>query len=128
MSDYTDTKRLKLCIEFKLIGSSSICISPVSVDTKIWEYPNMVFYVCSDGYVFEKSETIKYSVYRLNIPYQVSSKQRREYYIYTFTDDETRYAFVKKLKQNLLEFTKSGFFGHNPEGHVLTYDKFWFVY
>jgi hypothetical protein len=123
-----DPKRLKLCFDIKLIGSSTVQISSVVVDHLIWEYPNKVFYICSDGYVFEKSETIKYSIYRLQVPYQVSTKQRKEYHVYTFTDDETRYAFVKKLKQNLLEFTKSGFFGYNPEGHVLTYNNFWFVY
>jgi len=128
MKEDIDPDRLKLCIDIKLIGSSTIKISPVSVDYKIWEYPNMVFFISSDGYVFEKSEKITYSIYRLKMPYQVSQKQRKDYDVYTFTDDATRYEFVKKLKNNFEEFARSGFFGYNPKSRVLIFKNFWFVY
>ena len=112
----------------KLIGSSTIMISPVVTDPKIWEYPSMVFFICMDGYKFEKSDQIKYSVFGLMIPYKVGDKERNMSHTYTFTDDETRYRFVKKLRDNLVEFTKSGFFGYNPNAHVVTYADKWFVY
>lgn len=120
--------QLRLCFNLRLIGSSTIYISPMVVDPKIWEYPNMVFFTCNNGYVFEKSDTIKYSIYRLTMPFQVGDKERKLYYVYTFTDDETRYAFVRKLRDDLVEFTKSGFFGYNPNARVVTYDDKWFVY
>lgn len=124
-----DVDRIKLCFDIKLIGSSTIQISPVTIDSKIWEYPNMVFFTCNDGYILEKSvDTIKYSAYRLTMPVNVDEKNRKLYHTYTFTDDDTRYQFVKKLKNNLLEFTKSGFFGYNPKARVLTYKNFWFIY
>lgn len=126
--DDRDPKRLKLAIDIKLIGSSTIEISPVVVDHMIWEFPNKVFYICSDGYVFEKSETMRYGIYRLLIPYCVSEKQRKMIDNYTFTDDSTRYQFVKKLRNNFQEFAMSGFFGNNPTARVLTYKNFWFVY
>ena len=128
MNKEIDPARLKLCFDIKLIGSSTIQISPVVIDYKIWEYPNMVFYICNDGYVLEKSQGIKYSIYRLSMPYVISEKQRKMSHVYTFTDDSTRYLFIKKLKNNLIEFTRSGFFGHNPYARVLTYKTFWFVY
>lgn len=121
--------RLKLCFNIKLIGSSAIQISSVAVDNKIWEYQNMVFFICSDGYLFEKSvDNIRYTPYRLIMPANLNEKYRKLYCTYTFVDDKMRYEYLKKLKNNLLEFTKSGFFGYNPKSRVLTYKNFWFVY
>ncbi len=128
MEDNEDMGRMKLCLVIKLVGSSTINISPMVTDTKIWAFPNMVFFTCNNGYVFEKSDKIKYSIYRLTIPYQVGDKERKLSYTYTFTDDETRYAFVRKLRDDLVEFSKSGFFGYNPTARVVTYDDKWFVY
>jgi hypothetical protein len=122
------TGQLRLCFNLRLIGSSTIHISPMVVDPKIWAFPNMVFFTCNNGYVFEKSDKIQYSIYRLIMPYQVGDKERKLSHVYTFTDDETRYAFVRKLRDDLVEFTKSGFFGYNPCARVVTYDDKWFVY
>jgi hypothetical protein len=120
--------RLKLCIDIKLIGSSTIQISPIVVDYKIWEFPNKVFYICNDGYVLEKSDSIKYSIHKLYLPYCVNEKQRKQIDTYTFIDDSIRYIFVKRLRNNFEEFSKSGFFGYNPTARIMTYKNFWFIY
>ena len=123
-----DIGRMKFCFNVRLIGSSTIHISPMVVDPKVWAHPNMVVFICNDGYVFEKSDKIQYSIYRFIMPYQVGDKERKLYHVYTFTDDETRYRFVKKLRDNFIEFARSGFFGYNPTARIVTYDDKWFVY
>jgi len=123
-----DVSRLKMCINIKLVGESGILISPFMTDIAIHKGQNPILYICNDGFVFEKSsDTLKYSPSRLTIPVYTERKDR-EPYSYTFLDNETRYMCLKKLKNHLIEFTSSGYFGKNIYSRILFYDNYWFVY
>ena len=127
--DKRDSEGVKLSFEVKLIGGCSVQIHPIQIHKNIGNFPNSVFYICSNGYVFEKSYyQIKYSQYRLIIPPYIDHNREKVYQVYSFNTDQERYYFLKKLKNDLLEYTKSGAFGYNPQSRVLTYSNFWFVY
>lgn len=123
-----DISRLKICIDVKLIGSSSIKLIPITIDYKIHSFYNSVLFVCKDGFVFEKRpDDITYLFNRLIIPPYINNS-KIIYNGFTFVDDQTRYNALKRLANNLVEFTGSGFFGINPYSRLLTHSNFWFVY
>ena len=123
-----DPARLKLCFQIKLIGGCSMQITPIQIDEVIGNSQNAVLFICSDGYVFEKRfYDIKYTPYRLIIP-PYRDFDRRISHVSSFRDDQERYKYLKIFKNNLMEYTRSGVFGHNPYSRVLTYADHWFVY
>ncbi len=114
-------------MDVRLIGDSSIRISPIKIDYKVHNFNNSVLYVCRNGYVFEKRyNDICYTFSRLIIPPYV--KEYKISHFFTFLDDQIRYNALKKFANNLVEFTGSGFFGDNPNSRLLIYDNKWFVY
>ena len=120
--------RLKMCLKLELINTSGIQLSLVYVDKLVHEFPNSVFYICKDGFTFEKSNNIKYTIHRLTIPSHINKQNQNNNIIYNFACDSTRYIFLKQLKKNLSEFARNGFFGKNINSHIVTYDTHWFVY
>ena len=123
------SNRLKLCFDIRLIGGCSMQISPFQIDYTIGQSQNSVLYICNTSYTFEKRYyDFKYSPYRLIIPPYLDREKDKLTQVYAFRDNGERYMYLKKFKYDLIEYTKSGAFGNNPNARVLTYQQFWFVY
>lgn len=121
--------KIKISLNIKLIGESSIEIRPVGINKAVAEFPNAVFYICNNGFVFEKNYYyIKYSHYRLIIPSYLDKNNNDVSQTFLFLDDRTRYDYLKKLKNDLIELSGSGVFGKNPNCRILIYNNYWFVY
>lgn len=124
-----EINRLKLCFDIRLLGDSSVKITIIHIDSHIHNYQNCVFFICNNGYTFEKSSNrIKYTIDRLIIPPTINSNKDQLSFLYTFVNNESRYIYLKKLKHNLEEFTRSDFFGVNLYSRVTLCDNMWFVY
>ena len=119
--------KLKLCFEIKLLDESSMELSIIHIDPLIHNAQNAVFFICKNGFTFEKSyNTLKYTIFRLTIPPYLKEETLK--FNYTFVNNQSRYVFLKEFKKNLEEFTNSGFFGKNFNSKVVLCDNTWFVY
>ena len=120
--------RLKICLEVILIGNLYIKINPILIDYKIHNFNNPILYICKNGFVFEKryNDTV-YSFNRLIIPPYVVTEHKTSNF-FTFNNNQVRYDALKKLANNLVEFTSSGFFGNNTKNRITFYENKWFVY
>lgn len=116
----------KFLFEIKLIGESVVYIRPIKIPVEVHNYPSSILYMSNNGYIFEKRYyDVYYRKKRLIIPPFVRDKI---YTLYDFNSDKERYINLKLFKENLIEFTKSGFFGNNPNARVVTYDNYWYVH
>ncbi|MFW6225763.1 MAG: hypothetical protein ACOC3V_02235 [bacterium] len=118
----------KFLFDIRLMGASSVLIRPLKIPIEIDNYPSNILYVCDDGFVFEKRiDDIYYRKKRIIIPPFV--KDQKIHCIYTFDSCMDRYNHLKLFKRNLIEFTKSKFFGNNPYySRVVTYQNYWYVH
>lgn len=104
---------LKLSLNVKLIGEKTVIFEAVYVGSSIHGWISPIIYI-GNNFVIEKSNTIKYSLNRLIIPYKVDGKKA---YVceYQFSSDKSRYDYLKKLSRDLILFSKTNVFYHDEE-------------
>lgn len=120
---------MKMCFRVELIGSTIAEISAIYLDNNVHYSSNPILYICKNGFVFEKVyNRIKYLPTRLIIPAYIGEHSPPFVTTYKFDSNLSRYNFLRKLKDNLLEFSKSGFFGTSKNTRIVLFESCWYIY
>ncbi|MDY0270301.1 hypothetical protein [Trichloromonas sp.] len=126
------SKFLKLTLKVQLISNSKVRFEVLYVCPEIHSAQYAILFQSRKGYVIEKFSHFKYKVGRLLLPYKI--ERTRQYVdIIDFKNDNIRYNMLKRLSEDLREFSRCDIFNDMDKSSFLTYklkmDKdFWFLY
>lgn len=126
------SKYLKLSLSVELIDKGKVRFEVLYVCPEIHNAQYSVLFQSRKGYVIEKYSHFKYRVGRLLLPYKV--ERNKQYVdIMDFKNDGIRYNMLKRLSEDLREFSRCDIFNDMDKSAHVTYKlkmnkNLWFLY